>query len=295
MNECKQSGGKALQMRVLAVAIVPLALVACDAGGGVAITDGSTVIAVGVDDDFDDPFFDPRDADALLSIANSGPAAVVEVNNRRVTLDDGRLADVDRNSAPPPIAPPTGSDIAYLLDTTTDTLVGVNVEAIGGNGNDLDVTAFGVWMSETRVVDDFLISGRTGAFLFGRSTRSSEMPTFGDATYEGFATAIERSPDGRSLLLDGPGRLEANFNSRRIDGRFDIDSASGSWGRIDIDDTAINGNSFRGDTVTTSRGHAGTVSGIFLGSRAGEIGGVLELEDTDGRQLLGAFGARYQR
>lgn len=261
---------------------------ACTAGGSIALQDGTTALSIGVASGTGEP----NNSDELLSISSSGVPPLAGVSNRVVTLDQGGLARVGRNSPQAPFRPPPGADIAYLVDAENEALIAVNVEALGASGNGLDDTAFGAWMADFATLEDSYSAQRIGAFLFGRSTRSRDMPTFGEARYEGYMTAIELAAGGTATLLDGPGRIFADFDRRRIDGRFDLTSESGFWGRLDIDETAIDDNGFRGQTVSTSRGYSGLVSGVFSGPNADEVGGVVELGDNQGGQLQGAFGAR---
>lgn len=266
------------------------ALSACDVSGAFVASDGNTVIAIGVDDEF----VSTSNADQLASIATVAPAPVVAVRDRALSLDNGRLASISRDSAASPITTPTGSNIAHLLDNQANTLVGVNVEAIGGQGNNLDDTAFGIWMSDVVFAGDTVSADRAGAFLFGRRTREQEMPTIGGATYQGVLTAADRARDGSTILLDGPGQLRVDFGRRRLEGGFRLDQADGAWGQVDIASTAIDGADFVGNTVLSSEGHQGSIMGSFTGPRADEVGGVIDLQHSDGRQLVGAFGARFR-
>lgn len=184
------------------------------------------------------------------------------------------------------------------------------------DGETLDYTRFGNW------VYYYPTEGPThhGVWNIGFATPAAAVPTSGQATYTGKTTGFydEVHPCGCSgwmtLSFAGDARLTADFGTRQFTGNFTNLAITGGFVPNGIpsplptplNDVAFSGtisagtNWFSGQTSVTGQAAgpqaftpdaAGSITGMFYGPAANEVGGVWTLSDAY-RRLIGSFGAR---
>jgi hypothetical protein len=116
------------------------------------------------------------------------------------------------------------------------------------------------------------------------STRTSEMPTSGRATYSGQA-AFATDPDADAPEMMADAALIANFNNERVAGQlsnFRDDENNAIAGTVEIERDRIDGNGFTNNLsgTLTVDGEAQTVAGTmvseFVGPDAGYVVGLIE-------------------
>lgn len=144
------------------------------------------------------------------------------------------------------------------------------------------------WRAEDET--GFLTNGK---IIMGVSTDPQDMPTSGNAIYQGNAK-ITRHDGNRLSLFDGTSRVIADFEQQRVD--VEITPGYTLIDEINVDGMQIDGNKFTGGTVeilfegddvteSITGGVTGTdAAGIFYGPSRGapvEVGGVINVGGND--------------
>ena len=219
-----------------------------------------------------------------------------------------------------------GYTITYLVDGESRT-VSFGMEDFGGtfpgayyrrdgaDGHYFDVQDQGYsyvrrgWWSYGRYADDESSApefATLGVVVHGVRTAPDDMPTSGDATYDGEVRAESWAarPAGASIndqtRYRGALSLTADFAAgsiageidqltRRMPGETDYSATSG---RLLIDNGSISGNELSGDL--SGLGYTGTVNGAFYGPAAAELGGMLQATDANSNMLHGMFRGRQE-
>lgn len=187
------------------------------------------------------------------------------------------------------------------------------------DGADLDYTRFGTWLyyypSEGPTIQ--------GVWSAGFVTPAAAVPTSGSASYSGRTVGLydESHPCGCSqwetLRFAGDMALTANFGGRTISGSFTNLMITGGFSQFpgaspsvlpptlnDVSFTAAldpSDNWFSGQTGVTNQpvgpqafttDASGSITGMFYGPGAQEVGGVWTLSDSVHR-LIGSFGGGH--
>jgi hypothetical protein len=184
------------------------------------------------------------------------------------------------------------------------------------DGVDLDYTRFGSWLYY------YPTEGPTiqGVWSAGFVTPAAAIPTSGSATYSGKTTGLydESHPCGclqwETLRFQGDMALTATFGARTVNGDFTNLILTGGFvtspiGTVlptklnDVSFTAAidpSSNRFVGQTGVTNQpagpqafdlSASGSITGMFYGPVANEVGGVWTLSDGV-RRMIGSFGGR---
>lgn len=184
------------------------------------------------------------------------------------------------------------------------------------NGADLDYTRFGYWYVDDGIDGPFA----HGVWNIGFATPFTAIPIGGQASYTGKTTGLydESHPCGCqnafTVAFSGDLSLKADFGARALSGSFtNLTITSG------YDGTAYTGvlqptlnnvtftaslnpsrNWFSGSTAVTNQpagqqaftsNASGSITGMFYGPAANEVGGVWTLSDSV-RRLIGSFGGK---
>lgn len=141
-----------------------------------------------------------------------------------------------------------------------------------------------------------------GAISFGSPTVMSAIPTSGTATYTGTAGGIYVNPAGATFEHAAAMSSTANFGTRSIafstfNTFLTTTNVPVSSPQLDLTGTLTYGssaNQFTGAvTAPGTPSLSGTATGRFYGPNAEEIGGVIGLSGTGGREtLLSGFGGK---
>ena len=184
-------------------------------------------------------------------------------------------------------------------------------------GNDLSYVAYGVWGQRLwGAVPNLSAPASVTAYVYGRETLSSAMPTSGSASYVGFTKGHVLGPTAGQVmtrLLSGDVALTANFETGGIVGQLfrmwaedtPVDGEFGpeAWNDVSISASIISGTSkFAGTTSSLSApdsayalkdGASGSIDGGFYGPTGENLGAVWSLSDGNG-VAVGAIGAQRQ-
>ncbi len=169
----------------------------------------------------------------------------------------------------------------------------------------LDYTRYGNWaaFSVSNNVST-LIGG--GAFVGGYQTPTANLPAAGSASYTGTSRILWGGP-GNSAVGTGEASVTANFGTGSVNGTMTNFALADETGFHDVFNDlgftaqlAPGQNSFAGTVSVTSApgglfslpmGSTGSLSGLFFGPGAQEVGGVWTLTGATGR-AIGSFGAK---
>ncbi|WP_170611133.1 transferrin-binding protein-like solute binding protein [Ruegeria arenilitoris] len=248
----------------------------------------------------------PRDGALELD----GTAVVAEFSNNGIDVDvDGvnapqdsslRLTTEDGEIVAARVTAP-GSNLA--LDSRDGDTLDQDAPLIGFESSDanevivfvdptestLEHQTFGVWLNGATAS-----SGTAGVGSYGVRTAASDVPSSGEATYEGISTGFARLDDGNAYVTASEIRVSTNFSTATINSTGTVvgsldDGEERSASELNFAGTGnVSGNSFAasvsGEDVT------GTANGIFYGPNAAEVGGTFRTEGT-GITYIGSFGA----
>jgi hypothetical protein len=181
--------------------------------------------------------------------------------------------------------------------------------SIVSNGADLDYTRFGYWWVDDGIDGPFA----HGVWNVGFATPQSAIPTTGQASYTGHTTGLydESHPCGCqndfTVAFSGDMSLTANFGARTLSGSFtNLSITGGTVLQPTLNDVNFSAsidssrNWFSGVTgvVNQPAGQqaftpdaSGSITGMFYGPSANEVGGVWTLSDSI-RRLIGSFGGK---
>ena len=159
---------------------------------------------------------------------------------------------------------------------------------------------FGVWaaLGEAAANGDQDVAGLGIGFVqsIGDGMTGADMPTTGDAEYNGNWVATVQSSDatgGTTSLDHGAAMLTADFDEATIEA--DLDGLAMLEG-------AISGSGFSGmkasdiahSSLTSGGSFEGSFSGGFYGSKAAEAGGIFDFSSESSGAFRGAFGGAKQ-
>jgi hypothetical protein len=200
----------------------------------------------------------------------------------------------------------TGANIALNFPVPAGGLLSNYVVPAGA---DLDYTRFGYWYTDDGADGPFA----HGVWNVGFATPESAIPTTGQASYSGHTTGLydESHPCGCQNLFTanftGDMSLTANFGARTLSGSFTnltiTDKTLLQPTLNDVSFTASidsNRNWFSGVTGVTNQpsgqqafaeNASGSITGMFYGPSANEVGGVWTLSDSV-RRLIASFGGK---
>lgn len=181
------------------------------------------------------------------------------------------------------------------------------------NADTLDYTRYGVWYNYSSGVGFH----DAGVFAGGYQTPAASMPTSGSATYHGNSTFYlvqtgSSSTGAEADIGSGQVSLVANFAAGAVSGAltgFTVASQDPNNGSGAFNDLAFTAsitpaqNVFSGTLSVTSTpvslfampsGSTGTISGLFFGPNAQEVGGAWLLRGPGGALggAVGTFGAK---
>ena len=135
---------------------------------------------------------------------------------------------------------------------------------------------------------------------------TTDMPVFGDATYNGNWVAAVRAahPDGEGGISQSTGLVEmdAHFSRNTVDitlhdlaslsGKISGNTFSGSANAVLLDADALNTGMQPQGGMSALGTFTGSVNGAFFGSQGKEVGGVFDYDSLNSRHgaFRGAFG-----
>lgn len=177
------------------------------------------------------------------------------------------------------------------------------------DGIDLDYTRFGYWWVDDGIDGPFA----HGVWNVGFATPESAIPIVGQATYAGHTTGLydESHPCGCNYAFtvpfSGDMSLTANFGARTLSGSFtNLTLIGPTVLQTTLNDVSFsasidtNRNWFSGSTSVTNQppgqqaftpDASGSITGMFYGPSANEVGGIWTLSDSV-RRLIGSFGGK---
>jgi hypothetical protein len=186
------------------------------------------------------------------------------------------------------------------------------------DGTDLDYTRFGYWYVDDGIDGPFA----HGVWNVGFATPVTAIPTVGQASYIGKTTGLYDEShacgcqDWSTVAFSGDMSLKADFGARTLSGSFTNLAITGGYVQgsryspiplqptlNDVSFTASidsNRNWFSGVTGVTTQptgqqafapDAAGSITGMFYGPTANEVGGIWTLSDSV-RRLIGSFGGK---
>jgi hypothetical protein len=170
---------------------------------------------------------------------------------------------------------------------------------VPGAASGYDYTSYGVWnRANTFCLGLCESSFFADVFYFGSPTSSSQMPSSGQAIFNGTMEGFY-SLSPTAVSLSGDATLAVNFGARTLIGSFHDISTGRVGGNLPTGDVSgfndifinaqISGGSLSG-TVTGGAGGSGTIEGDFFGPAASEVGGVFRM--TGAGDTVGAFAAK---
>lgn len=235
---------------------------------------------------------------STLAGASSSPSMtyVVDSNNnvKTVTFSSAAGTSLSFNA---------GVDTASVLamNNSIETLVTANGEdyILSANPYDFgwDYQTFGTWVTGAGTG-----SGTVGVASIGWTTSASSVPTTGTATYTGYTGGRYAGSDGTEYFTSSNLSASANFASRSIGvattntyKTTSLSSPGSADSNLNFTGTATysaGSNQFSG-AMTTGSGLTGTLTGLFYGPSAEEIGGTFGFQAGSGvpETYAGSFGA----
>jgi len=159
-----------------------------------------------------------------------------------------------------------------------------------------DYQTFGVWATGVNSG-----SGTVGGFSYGNTTAVSAIPTSGTATYLGDIGGFYSNSSGVDKLMSADLTASANFANRTIGvatSNSIVTDLSTYTSNSSLDFTGTlsyssGSNEFSG-TITTGGGMSGSMTGVFYGPAANEIGGTYAAQGSGVEGMIGGFGAVRQ-
>lgn len=150
---------------------------------------------------------------------------------------------------------------------------------------------FGAWMTGLGSS-----SGKVGAGSFGKKTGAGNMPTGISATYSGATTGVATLADGQTYLTSSKVSVATDFSDMTFTSA-DTQAVNINTGTIKtapeldfIGSGSVSDGTFSANVVGS--GTSGSISGVFYGPQANEIGGTFHTSGSGGISHTGSFGGK---
>lgn len=200
----------------------------------------------------------------------SGTKITLRQVNNRVQSSEATTATPDKN-----IVVVNGQKITFIpqnsgVNITSNTINITDSSSVRmGSGSNLQYTRYG-----------YVKEGQN-SFLFAQGQKTADMPTSGEATYNGNATHI-RNGEVKLYVAE----FKVNYANKQLSGQI-RDSTNTANPTVANLSATINGNTFSG--ISGSGVSTFTTTGNFYGPNAAEMGGTYK--NSIGN-ISGAFGAK---